>query len=205
MLMANKANAVLRGWLGVMGKKKDKTILHDTFTGANGDNLHGRTPDTKNNGNTWAVTAGAFDIQGNQANNNGGVAGFCLIDCGKSDVKIGCDLIVVTGNANAQSLSVRYVDVLNRWSVAVIANSGRFSISEVTAGTSTERAATEPGALTGSHAIVITANGQSIKATIDGGNEISYSSTSHLAGTIYGLRTSSANGMKYDNYKVESL
>jgi hypothetical protein len=178
-----------------------RTIIQDTFIGANGDDVNGRTPNTMNNCNNWVVSGTAQIIQSNQSYSVGS-NNYCYIDTGIFDCEISIDFVGVE-NGSGFNLTFRFVDSNNRWSLG-ISPAGVVSLIEITEGIATTRHTQTVAALgTGTHTIKAILSGSSISYTIDGLYPGNYTSSSHQTATKHGTRSGKA-GIAYDNFILRS-
>lgn len=117
----------------------------DTFTGANGTNINGKSLDV---GGTWSMPVGAADIQSNRMSNLGGagVLSTAVVDVGEADVFI--EFIGNVGNGSSPTTQskfsgsmVRWADSDNRWLTGFHSITGaKFIISEKVGGSTVTRA-----------------------------------------------------------------
>jgi len=197
-------------WAAGGGGGGGATILvEDTFTDTNGVLLSAHTPDTDTVGSGWIVEQGTPVIVDNKVEANGVDTTFirCSIDSGKADVIITCD-IEVASEQTTQQVILRFTDGNNRWFVQITANTGvedTFNLLERNASVTTVRATTSGFFVVTGQIVTIrvVASGSTISATLDGGNEISYSgATFNQTVTKHGLGLRGDEIRTADNFKV---
>jgi len=178
-------------------------LVYDTFTGANGTNINGRTPDIAPPGSVWSVINAAYAIQSNRAVNTGGPAR-AIIDSTISD---GTLTVIVNSAANASrhyGFLYRSTDNTNWW--GAIARNGRAGIIEVTGGANwraTDDTYTFP---TGTHTMTLVLDGANMSYAIDGSTKASYSSAVRQTVANHGMYADTGTTTEYlDDFTVESL
>ena len=154
-------------------------LLEDGFDGA-ASSLAAHTPDVgpgwtiAATGSTWNVT-GSGTVQ--LAKDPGGTArDFAWMDSGEADVIISCQ---VKGNvSNIPGIIARLSDSgANCWLISVSPAGDVFTIVQREAGSNTTRATTSVTIDAGTfYTIVVTLSGNTITATLNGGNQIQYTS-----------------------------
>jgi hypothetical protein len=150
----------------------------------------------------WSVSGGTWTIQSN-ALAAPGTFDSCFSNSSHADISAAVD--ITTGSVTTQFMELlfRYTDTQNFW-VAAISGTG-FSIYEVAANVTTQRATTTIPALTTNttYHVAVTAVGASITATLNGGSTISYgSAATGLSATKHGVRDGAS--ASYDNFLVTS-
>lgn len=158
--------------------------VEDSFTGANGTNLNGWTPDVTNTpGNTWAAVVESWRIVNNRARGTDYLTAVMVIECGAAD---GTITMPTARGANNNGIVARYVDTSNYWYIRCSAAATAFAIVEVTAGTETVRASFNDNTNT-PFTLTVTLSGNSIAANWNG-HDLSYSSSNHASATKHGIR-----------------
>jgi hypothetical protein len=185
------------------------TIIEDIFTdtAATSLNLHTITP-TNTPATAWTEAIGDWKIGTNKAatvtNTDYSIA---TVDAGIANVTISVDAIsnsVVTNElSRAAGIILRYTNASNYWAVVINPNTDHFMIIEKNNGTETVRAqATVTLEVATSYALSCTASGQSITATLDGANDISYNSAAlNETVTVHGIKARYTTD-SIDNFKV---
>lgn len=168
-------------------RRTRRTTVLDTFTAANGTTLAARVPDYNGAGAAWSVLTGGFDIQSNEANSTGVGLSQAVIESQRALAVVKATVKIATGGF--VGLYVRVTDTSNGWYVLLRDDTSLFTLVERNAGVDTVRASTAFNPTPGTPAlIVVTMQGQTIKATLDGANEISYTSASfNQSATKHGL------------------
>lgn len=176
------------------------TLLSDSFTGANGTQLHNRALDV---GGTWTSTGTAADwtIQTNRAFRVN--TSFLIVDSGYSDFTLSVRVIDGTeppsGDAGGKRIVFRYQNTTNYWFVEWGA-AAAMELREVTSGTNTLRVSYNYSAGRFSP-VKIVCSGTSIKVYESSTERISYTSSSHQSDTIVGF-WSNRGGTYYDDFLV---
>lgn len=115
--------------------------VEDSFTAANGTNLHGRTPDVSNTpGNTWAAVVQSWSIISNRARGTDYAYSVAVIECGAAD---GTITMPLGRGMFRNGIVFRYVDTDNYWFAHYSAVDG-MCIYERTSGSDTQRAQVSP-------------------------------------------------------------
>lgn len=185
-------------------------IVHDTFTDSDDVTLNNHTPDIAPVGSVWSSYK--LKISSNEVHLAG--TNKCQIDVietGLSDCEVEDDASYdpngdTTVNSERRSgLIVRYADSGNFWRLAFNSYNDSFTLYEVSGGMAAGRTsatvATEDGV---KYKVKAVLNGQSIKGTIDGGNEIEYLfASAHETATKHGIMLGySGTVPAVDNFKV---
>jgi hypothetical protein len=176
----------------------------DTFTDTNGVRLASHTVAPTNiPGSAWVEAQYTWDIQGNRASSLQVISAthIAVIESGVSNCVISATLNMTT----VATILFRYLDTNNFWVARLDVLVGTFTLYECNAGAYTLRATKSMSILISTdYLVVVTLSGASIKATIDGANEISYSSSLHQANTKHGLSADYALAT-FDNFTVTAL
>ena len=173
-------------------------IALSTFDAPNGTSLDAITPEV---GGTWTENSGAWDIQGNRANQTVASHQFATIDTGESDHLIRCT--VQTPVNGFDGLVVRYQDTNNLWGIRLAESGNAIEIYERNAGVFTRRDITfvviSPAT---DYELTGVQDGQEITMYLDGNTRAQYASAAFLqAATRAGLWAFGANG-QWDNFHV---
>lgn len=177
-----------RGGVGIgLARQRGGGVLplsvEDSFNGANGTNLNGRTPDTSNTPeNTWSAVLQSWIIISNRARGADFLQSLLVIDCGAAD---GTITMPCARGGGRNGIVFRYVDNSNYWRAEHSSLSGRFAIIEITGGTETSRASiadTSTTVLT----MTVTLSGNSISANWNG-NTLTYTSSTRATATKHGI------------------
>ena len=187
---------------GLMKRRRARrTTVLDTFAAANGTNLNGRAPDYNGAGAAWSVLAGSWDIQANEANSTGVALSQASIESKRANALITAGVKVATGGR--VGLFVRVTDTSNGWYIWLRDDTAQFELIERVAGVDTQRAvaAFNPTPST-VYQIAVKLQGQTIVATLDGANTITYTgAASNASATKHGLVANLAAN-RVDNFKV---
>lgn len=170
-------------------------IVEDQFIDIDLTSLHLHSPDVAPGGAAWTELQGDWIISGNRAINTLAANNArALIDAGVADeIILSASCAHNTGSTSVQrdvGLVIR-ADLADTWyQVGFNEFSGVFRIVEVNASVFTEVASVSVAIAPDTfHTIVATVSGQTITATLDGANEISYSNASlNQASTLHGIR-----------------
>lgn len=164
--------------------------LLDTFSGAAAE-LDAHTPDIDLAANGWVEDTQDWDTNGSGSaviTDTAGAGRFATVDVAQAD---GVITLTVTSPATGDAyfgLIFRYTDTNNRWTLFVNGASGEFTLTETTGGSSTNRDTTAVTISANTQYIIeVTLAGNSIAATLDGANDLSYSSATHASVTKHGL------------------
>lgn len=190
--------------------------VYDTFTGANGTALTAHTPDIAPVGAAWDNAN--VEIQGNLATLKGAAdRQLSSIQSNVSDCVIEANISYgtatqTTSNAYAHGIVFRYVDASNYWIYSFIPRSDNMGIAlwEVTT-TATVRAQAIPSlvCVPGTvYSFKVTINGTGITGTINGVNQLTYTSAQHQTATKHGFKLgyiNSGTNATCDNFKVSPL
>lgn len=184
------------------GAVADPTLLYDTFTDTNGTNLTAHTiAPTNTIGATWTTLLGACTVVGNTVRRAGGANPDAdVYESSRADV------VIAQTHRHGTSYTENFVilrctDSTNFWHVKTTATDNYWRITERNANVDTVRASAAKTIATATdYAIVVTAQGATISATIDGGTPISYASaTFNQTATKHGIGTRDNN----DGYGVD--
>ena len=187
-------------------------LIEDSFTDADSTLLtaHAIAP-TNTPAVSWVNHVGANAILGNKVGAWSGVVteNLSTVDSGIANGIVEALITHNAGSARAQSVIVRFLDSSNYWKVELTTTA--FRIRDVVAGVETTRVSTFFSAVGGvSYTIRVTMSGDTISATRDGLNPISYASASfNNTQTKHGIRMVTAADftgltMAADDFKVYS-
>ena len=186
------------------------TLVHDTFTDTDLVTLNTHAPDIDTVGSGWTVNANLFTILSNKCNGPSNTAlNIPIIDCGSSDMQI--DATMTTPNGNSFSgLIIRYQDFANKWLVLLSHTSNQFELYQKLSSSYTLRDSTAfTYTASTSYAVMFKAVGDVLTATIDGGNEITYTSSLFNTATGVGLRSQNQAAFTgttiFDDFTVTAL
>ena len=181
------------------------TRVSDSFTDTDSTSLDAHTPDI---GGSWVEENGQWDIQSNRANTTGSAPGgnnwLASIDSGISDGVVSC--VINLGANDEGGVLVRFTDTNHFWLIVIHESNNDFRLMENNAGwTERDKVVLSNIAAGTDYTIEITLNGATISATLDGGNQISYSlATFNQTATKHGLYGNPA-AIKYDDFSVSDL
>lgn len=177
-------------------------LLVDTFTDTNGVNLTAHTMDV---GGGWTAGSGSFEISGNRATAGPPFSDmFYWADAGQTDYTLTCTVTMGASGSSICDLVVRVTDKDNLWLIEPFTDDDTFTLYQKTAGGYTQRSS---ASVTISHStsyvIEVVTNGNTISATLDGANSVSYgSATQGNASTLCGLGNPYTAGNFWDNFQV---
>lgn len=156
--------------------------VEDSFTAANGTNLHGRVPDVANTpGATWTAALQTWSIIDGCARGTDYLLSLAVIESGSAD---GVITMPSQRGGNQNGIIFRYVDN-NNYFRAETSSGGGLVIAEYTAGARTVRAqAAEAGTTT--YTMTLTLAGESMQLNFNG-QTISYSSSVRVTATKHGI------------------
>lgn len=181
-------------------------IVFDTFTDTDGTAITAHTPDIYPS-TTWENLANSGQILSNRAYHDGD--GSCVIESGLADCTITADLL---SSYEASGISTRQVGIIFRydgtdyWKAEANANSNLFRLLDPS-GSAVVSVEVSIGAgelLT----VKVVLSGDSIKAYLNGANEISTTSSANQSATKHGywlFRRASAPYTYCDDFTVENL
>lgn len=178
-------------------------VADDTFTDTDGVSLASHT---MNVGAGWSIH-GTATIQSNKGSVSGSAPtspGYWLgfVDTGKSDATVSLDVTIAA--AGSAGVAFRFTDNSNNYLAILDIPSGKFTLYEVAAGTSTQRAQTSFASSAGpTYTIKAVFSGNSITCTVNGGNAITYSSSDYATNTKHGYYQGAPGGT-IDNFTVTS-
>lgn len=178
------------------------TLILDQFTDTDATALESHTiAPTNTPAASWASDSGAMDINGNKARGTvlaGGLISY-VCNSGVSDGVVSADVTPVASGVTG--LVLRRNSNVNDWTLIIDVDADLFRLYEHTTGF-TLRASTAATIVVGNtYALSATLSGTSIVATVDGANQISFSSSTYQTDTRHGLRDDHTGG-KFDNFKV---
>jgi hypothetical protein len=185
-----------------------RVLIEDSFAGANGDSLNGRTPDTLSNGSTWSVQGGAWTIQSNRARKTAGGAGqhYVRIDAGRSDVRVASTLNLVSSNHDS-GLILRASTGGAYWLFAVTRDVSTTAIIlyEYNGSSFLQRSRSDISPIsTGDHELIALCSGTNFECYLDGVLRAAYSSSVNQTETLFGIRSyNSALSDGFDSFKLE--
>lgn len=188
--------------MGGKGQNAASILFQDTFTGPNGTAITkpAHTPDVDLSGLGWSVVAGGWQLFNNQLDPT--ALGTCSADATQADYTLSIDAYM----AGVQSIEyvlvrVRNQDTANNWAVYVGPKDNIWRIYEY-AGAPVLRANGDFALAGGWHTIEIVVAGTVISATIDGGNQISFSPMATGAGRTAFALYSRSGGELFDDLLV---
>jgi hypothetical protein len=175
-------------------------LLKDSFVDTNGTGLASHTMDV---GPGWTVNDGGWTIQGNKAAVQT-VSGYgtAVSQSGQSNVT---GNVTVNLSANSRmGFAARVSDDSDFWRVVVSVNAGALEILEVVSGVQTVRASSSLTISQGvNYALQAQFAGQTVTATVNGGNQISYNSAaSNQSVTKHGLTAGANSNGTASNFQV---
>ncbi len=174
-----------RGFGG--GDATPTVLVLDYFTAADSTSLHAHAPDINIPGNAWVellTTDADIQIQSNRARGmHTGVPSYpsavALIETSESDVLVTGTITngTVASTSSVSGLIVRGVDINNYWAIYIDDNNDTFFMVERQGGSNTTRASTAVTLdVNTSYIIRVLCSGNTITATLDGANQIQYTS-----------------------------
>ena len=198
MAILRRKGGLLAGGMGRAGNfsalpdSAPVTLALDTFTDTNGVALDAHTMDV---GSGWTHQIGTTQIQSNKAVSNvtGSGAVHNTNDVGVANLTIemiATVYFVDSANDTSAAILSRYVDANNFWMTRIHTDTNTFDLFENTGGSFTQRdtaSVSIDDATT--YTLKITPDGDDITALLDGGNELTYTSSQHNTATLHGFRT----------------
>lgn len=177
-------------------------LMEDNFTGANGADVNGRTPDTKGSG-TWSANAGTYTIQSNRAvKNNTTPLRPALYDVAQADVVVVGVVNLANTGAGVTGVVARGTDASNFW-VAGLLSTNAFNLYQCAGGVFTLRGTAAVTVSTGvNYTIRLACSGDTITATLDGGNELSFTSSLFQDRTQCGLYSDTTTAPTWESIRV---
>lgn len=179
----------------------------DTFTDTDGVTLKNHTPDVAPEGSSWGGYS-IYDGTGTIGSNTILGPAYGIIDSKAFNVTV--TLTCTNSGDEYSGIILRgSLNSADSYHVYVSADDDQFVIMRYS-GANATKVATKSVTIDAATAytIVATANGKTISATLNGGNDISYSSaTMNLGSTYHGLRIYSGSGLGdyADNFQIEGL
>jgi len=167
------------------------TLLQDTFTDTDADDLI--TQHTPNVGPGWTrnSTTSSWLIQGNRARvtKTGTERDFAWMDSGDADVVISCKVFAQSASNLPGIIARLSDDESNCWIIHISPQSDTFAILQREADVNTSRASTSVTIdIQTLYTIEVTLSGSTITATLNGGNQIQYASaTFNQTSTKHGI------------------
>lgn len=178
------------------------TYVEDTFTDTNSTALTAHTPDTDVVGTGWEAVTNLFDIQSNKTTTNSSGDNVAVIDSGQADCTIRTTLNF-DANLKYPAIMFRVTDADNMWYAQNTVNT-TFEMIERTTASNTSRASTaKTFSNSTDYAFDVVLSGDSITAHVDGGSEITYSSSVRNTVTKHGIRAYQTE-TTFDDFSVKS-
>jgi hypothetical protein len=182
-------------------------LLYDTFTDTNGTSLASHTMDV---GAGWTIHSGTWTVQSNHAESAKTDGILCTAAGGASNGTLTCDVMPTDNASNAflAGLVFRYTDTSNFWLVHLDSRLDVVTVFRNLAGSFTSQGTSTPTMTSGvAYAVSVVLNGTSIGVTINGGNAINVTSSSHQSATRYGMRCGLTSGPatvgQWDNFLLD--
>ena len=197
----------------LLRSNSSRVLISDLFIDPTGTNLANHLISPINRPATaWTNrNSSAFQIMSNKAGILTVPAGQpkvnATLDAGVSDYIITCTINYGNAGSSSPGIITRYAVTDNVQYLVVISDStNEFSIYEWNGSTFTSRATTTIAiAANTSYALVITCQGSTITATLDGANQISYASaTVNQSSTLLGMRDSESSNNTWSNFTVSA-
>lgn len=184
----SRAKMLAMGMLGGGASVPSPSLLFsDLFNGVNTTPLQSHTPDI---GENWTIVNGAWTINTNAARSTGSASAplydFTIIDAGKADVAIRSNVSIIA--AGFSGVIFRYTDSTHFWAALLNATTDTFQLYEYSAGFVLRDSASIALSSGVPYQIDITCNGENITATLDGANEVTYTSSANQSATKHGMR-----------------
>ena len=156
-------------------------LLKDTFTDSDGTALASHTMDV---GGGWTVT-GTATIMSDQCSLS--TTGYAISNAGKSDFSTAAiDVVKVQPAGIETGLYFRQTDTFNFWEVRL--STTLLALTKTVANVTTTVASVALSLTANSrHTINLSAQGSSIRANVDGGNQISTSDSFNSTATMHGF------------------
>jgi hypothetical protein len=177
-------------------------LILDQFTDTDATALQSHTiAPTNTPGASWGVeNALKWTIQSNRANGANG-AGSAFADAGQADVTVTCD--VYPDTSSYDGIIARYSNSTNFWLLTVRSDLSEFSIYEFSTGNGVVQRATTTVSITAGtkYTLALVVSGTSLSGTINGGHQITYTSSVNQTNTKHGLR-GGTGAPTFDNFQV---
>lgn len=183
-------------------------LVLDNFTDTNATALsaHSIAP-TNTPATSWTNDEGTLEIQSNKARPSAdtGVRS-SSVNAAVADCTI--TVVVRRGNLGDGGIKFRQQDSANYWIADFLSSTNTFKLYEKNAGTYTERASTAiTFTVNTDYTMQVVLSGNSIIATLNGGDTISFTSSSFASQTKHGLWVSlgsDGTDFTWDSFKIES-
>jgi hypothetical protein len=185
-----------------------QTLIVDNFVGTNGTALpsHAIAP-TNTPGTSWTAQNGSYTIQSNKSSTTGtptGPGAVATCDCGQATCTVSAtvNLASATGNAGVLARYAAGAFYMAQYS----GSSNSFDIFEYNGSSFVSRATTAASIDSNNHAVVFSAAGSTLSATLDGGSLLIYgSASSNPSATVVGLRSNPQGSTNtVSNFQVTS-
>lgn len=173
------------------------TVVSDSFTDPNATPIDSHTPEI---GGPWTILAGAPTIESNMLRLD--LNEECAIDTGRSDY-----VLTIEAKPNSAGTLTRIVfrrqDASNYWYVQIDPNNDQFILVQMALGLPTTHDLVSISLSGGVwYDIVVTLDGSSILATLDGANNLEFTSSAYLTETVIGMSSGVFSSSDYDNLTV---
>jgi hypothetical protein len=180
-------------------------LAKDTFTDVTNTDLTSHSMDVGLGWNTTPAT-GAFRIQNNQAQ-GAGASQNARTNTQQSNVTAQV-VITFPSGGNDIGLILRYQDDSNYWGAVLDTNAGSLEVYELVAGSFTLRASSNPSInINTPYTLKAVCSGNTITATLNGGNQSQYTSASDFNNASYfgieaGELDANPQNELFDNFQV---
>ena len=178
------------------------TLVSDTFTDSDSTVLSAHTPDIDTVGGGWTAGTGTPDIQSNKASSPDDGDVNADIDAGNANVIVSADVLIATANDGFIGLAMRYTSTTSKWSLEFSTTLLKLVERDTTSTTRASTAITV--AKDAEHALSATCSGDDFTCTINGGDEITYTSTFNNSVTNHGLFGGNT-ASTWDNFLVTTV
>ena len=199
-----KGGTTGREFLGALSSVVESAAITDSFSEANGTNLHGKA--TTTGGKTWTVRNGTMDVSGGLARVTAGSgSSWATIDAGYSNFDM--SVTITYAAAVIDGLIFRVVDANNYLRLSIDTNNNRLEMIRNIAGTESNIALSgdipnlDPGQTATFRALCV---GTSIKIYTGATLRIDTIDATHQTATNHGI-IGFNTGTRFDNFSIEAV
>lgn len=174
-------------------------LIEDSFTGTG--QLSAHAPDINLTGNSWTEQNLSWTInaEANVMTTGNGVA---TIESGTNNCLIKVNVRAVGADGNFSGILFRFQDISNYWFVGISTNADKFRLVERVNGVDITRVEKSMPINAQSYTLDLLLKDSQIKATLDGGNDLNFNSTSLQSNTVHGLVAKVTSRYYFDNFFI---
>ena len=182
-------------------------VVRCTFNDANDTNLNSYSwadpDDIRPGANQWDNWTSTWSCQSQYGQAAAGDGVLTRLVCGYADGTLSADInLITTSSTRPRGLLYRLTDISNFWLVGFLRSDNTFGIFQKASGSWAARDTVAFTYTAGQdYAVQVVLNGNSMIATLDGANQVSYSSATGVALTTHGAHARYA-GDKMDNFQM---